>query len=454
MSHSHESWLALQGAHTDMSAHDALKQIPVQQQHAPGARLLHPARRTVQYISLLLMMLIPLSGLFRIDMEMGGVVMLGHQVWFSDITIVLGMWLFLASLLMMSYALVGSAFCGWMCPQNTASEFANMLTRKLLGRRANMMDLSGEKMQVARRRQSMWNYILLAIGLILPAALYALIPLLYFNPPSVIWSFLSFSEAARQTGSLYWIYLIFLALFLIDIAALRHLLCKNFCFYRVWQQSFQSDQSLRVAYDKQRSDDCAACHYCADACYLDIDPRRIQAFDGCVNCGECVTACDVLHRKSKKQSGPGLLRFIQGERAPLAGTTPLAAFFKRTRKPLMATLAGALLFAAGVAGYQPDDFSVSHNAAGAGGQVLDYRINIAHKLLSPATVRLRVEGVSPGDYRLDRDVVHFDTAGRADVVLHIRPSLPKGLHRIRVLASADDGWSGHFDVTHFSQGRQ
>lgn len=436
-----------------MSAHESIEKIHIQQEHIPGARMLHPARRFVQYISLLIIIVIPLSGLFRIDMEMGGVIMLGHQVWFSDITIVLGMWLFLASLLMMSYALVGSAFCGWMCPQNTASEFANTLTRKLLGRSANMMDLSGEKMQVSVRRQSMLNYILLAIGLTLPAALYALIPLLYFNPPSVIWSFLTFSKEARQTGSLYWIYLIFLVLALIDIAAIRHLLCKNFCFYRVWQQSFQSDESLRVTYDKQRSGDCVGCHYCADACYLDIDPRQIKAFDGCVNCGECVTACDVLHDKSKKQPGAGLLSFIHGGHQPLDGTTPLAAFIKRTKKPLLATLAGALLFVAGVAAYQPDDFSVYHIAEGASGQVLDYRINIAHKLLQPATVTLRVEGVSSSDYRLDRDMVHFDTAGRVDVVLHIKPSLPKGLHRIRVLASADDGWSGHFDVTHFSQGR-
>jgi len=437
-----------------MAAREPLKQKAVQLEHVSGARFLHPARRMVQYITLLIIILIPLSGLFRVDMEMGGVVMLDHQVWFSDITIVLGMWLFLASLLMVSYAMVGSAFCGWMCPQNTASEFANMLTRKLLGRRANMMDLSGNKMQVSVRRQSSLNYILLAIGLIVPAALYALIPLLYFNPPSVIWSFLTFSEVARQTGSLYWIYLIFLALFLIDIAAVRHLLCKNFCFYRVWQQSFQSSESLRVAYDKQRSDDCADCHFCADACYLDIDPRQIRAFDGCVNCGECVTACDVLHNKSRKRSGAGLLRFIHGGRQPLARTTPLAAFFRRTKKPLLATLAGALLFATGVLTYQSDDFSVYHIAEGSSGQVLDYRINIAHKLLHPTTVRLRVEGLNPSEYQLDRDTVHFDTAGRADVVLHIQPSLSKGLHRIRVLASADDGWSGHFDVTHFSQGKR
>ncbi|MDQ7000051.1 MAG: 4Fe-4S binding protein [Mariprofundus sp.] len=434
-----------------MTAHEALKKIPVQQEHVPGARVMHPARRTVQYLSLLIIILIPLSGLFRIDMEMGGVVMLDHQVWFSDITIVLGMWLFLASLLMLSYALVGSAFCGWMCPQNTASEFANMLTRKLLGRRADMMDLSGARMQVSVRRKSWWNYSLLAIGLMLPAAFYALIPLLYFNPPSVIWSFLSFSEQARQTGSLYWIYLILFALFLIDIAAVRHLLCKNFCFYRVWQQSFQSSESLRVAYDKHRSDDCTDCHFCVDACYLDIDPRQIKSFDGCVNCGECVTACDQLHHRSKKLQGRGLLYFVQGTGHDQ--DSPLITFFKRTKKPWLATLAGALLFAIGVASYQPDDFSVYHQSEGAAGQVLDYRINIAHKLLHPTTVRLSLEGLDVRDYRLDKELVHFDSAGRIDVQLHLSPSLGKGLHRFRVLARADDGWSAYFDVTHFSQGK-
>jgi len=436
-----------------MSANEALKQIPIQQEHVPGATKLHSARRIVQYLTLLILVLIPLSGLFRFDMQAGGVILLDRQVWFSDIFIVMGFWVFAASLLIMMYSLVGSVFCGWMCPQNTASEYANMLTYKLLGRRAEMMDMSGDQMQVAVRRQSVLNYLLLGLGLLLPAMLYALIPLIYFFPPSAIWSFVTFSEDAQLAGSLYWIYIVCVAVFLLDIGVIRHLMCKYMCIYRVWQHSFKTRETLHIQYDESRSDHCATCHYCVDACFLDIDPRQTAVFDSCVNCGECITACDELHSKSKKLQGPGLLSFAIGaddKKERERGS--VASFFARAKVSSLATVTGAVFFAIGIAGYQTDEFSVYRSEAWQGAKVLDYRINVAHKLYRPTDISFRIEGLDKNVYQLEKSKIHFDTAGRQDVKLHINESLAKGLYRFRVFASADDGWSGEFDVTHFAPG--
>lgn len=256
-----------------MSANESLKQIPIRQEHVPGATVLNPARRAVQAFTLLLLIVIPLSGLFRIDVQAGGFILLDRQVWFSDIFIVMGFWIFIASLLVMIYSLVGSVFCGWMCPQNSVSEYANWVTMKLLGRRAQMMDVTGERMQVARRKRSPLNYVVLAIALLLPAMLAALIPLLYFFPPSAIWSFVTFTEDADLAGSLYWIYFVCVAVFMLDIVVMRHLMCKYMCIYRVWQHSFKTRETLHIHYDSARSDHCSSCHYCVDACFLDIDPR-------------------------------------------------------------------------------------------------------------------------------------------------------------------------------------
>lgn len=437
------------------AADDALKQIPVHSEHIPGAAILHPARRALQYLTLLILILIPLTGLFRIDMAAGTFILLGRQVWFSDITIIFGFWLFVASLLVMSYSLVGSAFCGWMCPQNTASEFADMLTRKLLGRSADMMDISGRKMQVARRNQSLLNYLLFGIGVLLPAMIYGLIPLLYFNSPSVIWSFMTFSDSARETGSLYWIYFIFTALFLIDIAAVRHFWCKNICFYRVWQESFKKPESLRIHYDAQRSDHCAGCHYCVDACFFDLDPRSTGVIDNCVNCGACVTACDELHSKSKKLEGPGLLSFVSGMQGDSSRRGhPVLGFLARTRKSLLATLAGLLLFGIGIGSYQSEHLSVYKEAEGKGGKILDYRVHLAHKLFKPTDITLQVEGLDPSMYELKQKHVHFDTAGSADVMLHLHANMSAGLHRFIVRAHAGNGWSDSFRVTHFVADKQ
>jgi len=436
-----------------MSANEALKQIPIQQEHVPGATKLHSARRIVQYLTLLILVLIPLSGLFRFDMQAGGVILLDRQVWFSDIFIIMGFWVFAASLLIMMYSLVGSVFCGWMCPQNTASEYANMLTYKLLGRRAEMMDMSGDQMHVAVRRQSVLNYLLLGLGLLLPAMLYALIPLIYFFPPSAIWSFVTFSEDAQLAGSLYWIYIVCVAVFLLDIGVIRHLMCKYMCIYRVWQHSFKTRETLHIQYDESRSDHCATCHYCVDSCFLDIDPRQTAVFDSCVNCGECITACDELHSKSKKLQGPGLLSFAIGEEDKKKRERgSVASFFARAKVSSLATVTGAVFFAIGIAGYQTDEFSVYRSEAWQGAKVLDYRINVAHKLYRPTDISFRIEGLDKNVYQLEKSKIHFDTAGRQDVKLHINESLAKGLYRFRVFASADDGWSGEFDVTHFAPG--
>lgn len=440
-----------------MSANEALKKIPVRQEHVPGATVLHPARRAVQYLTLLILVVIPLSGLFRIDPQAGGVILLDRQVWFSDIFIIMGFWVFVASLLVMMYSLVGSVFCGWMCPQNTVSEYANMLTEKLLGRRAQMMDLTGKRMQVASRKKSIWNYVVLAIGLLIPAMFFALIPLLYFYEPSAIWSFITFSEDERLAGSLHWIYFVCVAVFLLDIAVIRHLMCKYMCIYRVWQHSFKTKETLHIRYDETRSDHCATCHYCVDSCFLEIDPRQTEVFDSCVNCGECVTACDELHAKSRKLAGPGLLSFAIGDRnrgkeRSEGQKGSVASFFARARVSSLATLAGAVFFVIGIVGYQSDEFSVYRSEAWHGAKVLDYRINVAHKLYHPADISLRIEGLEPSQYQLQASSIHFDTAGRKDVELHIDEALPKGLYRFRVYASGDHGWSAVFDVTHFAPG--
>jgi len=430
-------------------AHKALQQITVRQEHVAGARVLHPARRIVQYLTLLILVLIPVTGLFRIDMAAGCATLLDRQVWFSDIFIVLGLWVFVAALLVLMYALVGSVFCGWVCPQNTVSEYANMLTSRLLGRSADMMDLSGNRMQVAARRQSPLNYLLLGIGLLLPAILFALIPLLYLNPPEVIWSFITVADDVPASGSLYWIYFIFVSLFLLDIAGVRHLLCKNFCMYRVWQHAFKKKETLRLAYNEQRSSDCEKCHYCADACFLGLDPTSPEALDSCVNCGECVTACDALHTKSTKLQGPGLLSFTMGSDKAGSGSV-LLQFLKGSKGGVLATLFGAAIFFIGMSSYQNNEFSVYQHAEVKGKGVIDYRISIAHKLYRPADISLRVSGLDDSDFTLEKKRVHFDGPGRADVQLHLNSLMDKGLHRFRVIAESDDGWSGEFRVNHYA----
>lgn len=435
-----------------MAANEALKQIPVAVEHVPGAQKLHPLRRVAQYLTLLVLVLIPTTGLFRIDPVDGAFVVLDHQVWFSDIFLVLGFWIFIASLLVIMYSLVGAVFCGWMCPQNTVSEWANNLTRKLLGRRAKVMDVSGKKMQVASRRGSMLNYAILGGAILLASMFYALIPLLYFYPPEVIWSFVTFHEDPRLAGSLHWIYFVCVAVMVLDIAVIRHLMCKYMCIYRVWQHSFKTRDTLHISYDSSRSDHCATCRYCVDACFLDIDPRQPEVFDSCVNCGECIAACDELHSKSKRLQGPGLLRFMIGDERRGEYRGAVGSFFSRAKAAVMFTVLGAFLFGVGLVTYAPASFTVYRGEGWQGDKVLEYRINIAHKIYHPENMRISIEGLDAGAYSLAASEVHFDSVGRKDVALTLNPALPKGLYRFKVRVRSDNGWSDEFEVRHYAPG--
>jgi len=160
----------------------------------------------------------------------------------------------------MLYSTVGTAFCGWACPQNTLSEIANDWTYRLLGKRADM-SVAGEKMKVASSKDHWLNWLLLGLIFVAISMVLAFIPLLYFYPPDVIWSFIIFRDDERLADSLHYIYFICVLIVLVDVSFIRHFWCRFMCVYRVWQHGFKTHQTLRLAYDESRSEQCEKCNY-------------------------------------------------------------------------------------------------------------------------------------------------------------------------------------------------
>jgi len=432
-----------------MNAHEQLKQIPVREEHVAGAQSVHAWRRFSQYLVIVLLVLVPVSGLFRIDPMAGAFKLLDYQVWFSDIAIVMGFWLMMATLLIFMYSWAGSVFCGWACPQNTVSEWANALTSKLLGRRALMMDITGLSMEVARRKDVWLNKFVLGLSFLSISMLIALIPLLYFYPPDVILSFLLLKPVAAAEHLL-WIYLVCVLVVLINVSVMRHLVCKYMCIYRVWQHSFKTQETLHIDYDQSRKEDCTHCHYCVDSCFLDIDPRQTQVFDSCINCGECVAACDALHTKSKKMQGPGLLSFAFGE-GKEGKVNGLTSLLSRTRAAMVGSLLGLFFFVTGIYYYQPYVLVVDKAELMQNATAYDYRIHVANKRYRAAKIHIHIEGMQPDLYRLEKDTVLWDSVGRQDVMLHFSPKIKAGIHRFTVYAESEDGWEDKFLVYYYAQ---
>ncbi|MFZ5503413.1 MAG: 4Fe-4S binding protein, partial [Pseudomonadota bacterium] len=88
----------------------------------------HWKRRATQFATLAVIVLIPLTGLLRIDLQAGNFVILGRQIWWSDYSLMLGFWIMLSTGAAMTYSTIGTIWCGWACPQNSLSELVNLFT--------------------------------------------------------------------------------------------------------------------------------------------------------------------------------------------------------------------------------------------------------------------------------------------------------------------------------------
>ncbi len=405
-------------------------------------------RRAVQITILLLLVIIPVSGLLRFDPENGAFVVLGWQVWLSDFSLITGLWILLASTMVALYSVAGTVFCGWACPQNTLSEWANHMTHKLLGKRAEV-SLTGEAPKVAAAKNKILNWTVLGFSFLAAAMLFALLPLLYFYPPDVVWSFIIHRNDTRLAGSLYWIYTVWVLIILVDVAVIRHFWCRFACVYKVWQHSFKTKETLHVAYDTNRSDECAKCNYCVTTCFIDLDPRKTEVYDSCINCGDCIDACNNLHAK---KGGVGLLRFELGQRKQgniRQFRDNSVLLLSRFHWATPFAVLGLAMFAWGVWSYQPYHVAVGSQQIVNNHSGSDYRIEVSSKRYRPTELTMSIEGLPQNDFTLSNFNVSLESVGRASVFLSVSPKLKRGLYPFVVVVHSKDGWIGRFNVQHF-----
>lgn len=431
-----------------MKQPSSVSQIPVitVTGSSPGQKL-HRRRRIVQAATVLILILIPLLGLFRIDPVAGAFVVLDRQIDFGDFFIIIGFWLMVSSALIITYSSLGTAFCGWSCPQNTLSEWANHWHRRLLGKRSEVM-LDGAPMKVSAGKNKITNWVALGTILLGFSMIAALVPMLYFYPPDMLWNFVSFQSDERLQGSEYYIYAIFVLIIFIDVAYLRHFFCRFMCVYKVWQHSFKTKETLHIVHDTSAADECERCNYCQKVCFVEIDPRQTQTYDACINCGECVTACESI--RGSRKTGGSLLSFAMGEPQAAQNVTRNAMHTLRSRLfwivPLI--LAGLGMFIYGMSSYEPYRFSVYHSDTAQGRQINEYRVSLAHKIYNESKVSVSIEGLPESSYRLESEQILFSTARRQDVKFYIDDVLEPGLYPFLVHVKSDSGWKSSFRVHH------
>jgi polyferredoxin len=266
----------------------------------------HWKRRTFQFATIILIVLVPATGLLKIDLTTASFVVLDHQMRWSNIFFVFGLGIIIATTPIITYMTIGTIWCGWSCPQNTVSEWANNLTHKLLGKRADV-DIDSEGLKVAAAKNKAVNWIALVLIFVVVSLLLGAVPFLFFYTPGEVWSFVTFSSTAGISRFMQQLYIVVTILVFMDIAVIRYFWCDYICLYRIGQRIFRTKDALHVKYDMTRSGDCAKCNYCATSCITGIDPTNMKIDDSCINCGECIDACNRLHER--KGGGRGLLKF-------------------------------------------------------------------------------------------------------------------------------------------------
>ena len=269
----------------------------------------HRPRRIVQIITLLLIVLIPTLGIFQIDLASASFNVLGRQIWWSNFSFIIGLAIVIVTAPVITYMTVGAVWCGWACPQNLISEWANNLTYKFLGKRADVR-VDGKGIVIAEAKNKVVNWVVLGTIFLVASLVLAFVPILLFYPPSDVLAFVNIGSSQKIAKNLQFPYFFTVVFIFIDIAAVRYFFCDYGCFYRMGQRMLKSQDALHVSYDSSRSPDCTKCNYCATSCITAIQPTDIKIHDPCIGCGECIDACNVLHEKSGTR---GLLSFMVGK---------------------------------------------------------------------------------------------------------------------------------------------
>lgn len=284
-------------------------QTPSQPPPAPQRALRwHPWRRALQVVCGVLLVALPLTNGLRLDVRRDEFYFAWHRMAAHDLFLLfwvamLGVW----ALVTVSF-LYGRLWCGWVCPQTLASDFADSLGRRLdkSARRLLTQRIGSRGALLAAR--SVWVGVLLAVslgtGFIL--ACYYLAP--HTVARATLHPFIDWPAGLTVYG--------LAAALAADMLWVRRKFCANACPYGALMSMLADRSTLAVRYLAERSDDCIRCGRCETVCPMGIDIKQGMGQLACIGCGECVDACsDVLGKRGK----PGLIEFRYGaapERRP------------------------------------------------------------------------------------------------------------------------------------------
>ena len=275
---------------------DRLIQTPTLTRAANGNVKWHAPRRLLQLLCGALLVVLPLTDGLRLDLRRDEFYFAWHKMAAHDLFLLFWVSMLGVALLSAVSFLYGRLWCGWVCPQTLALDFADSLRTRL--DRALRARPGRPRFLLSR---SLWAAAILGVSVGAGAVLtcYWLAPRTVFAATLAPWRDPSAGLTVYGCA----------AVLAADMLWLRRRFCSHGCPYGALMSVLGDQNTLAVRYLAERADECIGCHKCETDCPMGIDIKQGVGQHACIGCGECVDSCnDVLGRRGR----PGLIEFRYG----------------------------------------------------------------------------------------------------------------------------------------------
>ncbi len=300
----------------------------------------------------------------------------------QDIWMLTMVLLFLAIFLAAITTVLGRVFCGYFCFQTVWTDLFTQIEQWIEGtpikrRKLEQASLTFHKIKLKLIKHVLWLAIALLSGITW---------MLYFN---VTWA--DYLTGNIDTTTITITLAIALGAY-VFAGFMREQTCLWICPYSRIQGAMIDEQTVLPTYDHYRGEqrgklkkgkfvedngDCIDCNQCVAVCPTGVDIRQGQEY-GCITCGLCIDACDVVMEKIGKPKG--LIRYTS--LAELELNKPTQAFYQRPRVMVYAViLIGALtMLTYGMLTIAPMELKVLHDRQPLFVQLSDGRIRNKYEL--------------------------------------------------------------------------
>lgn len=353
----------------------------------PSSIRWHPWRRALQVALGVLLVVLPFTNGLRLDVRAGVFYFAWRRMAAHDVMLlfwvgVTALWILIA----VSF-LYGRFWCGWVCPQTLASDFADSLKRRI--DKAFRARPGRPSFLPAR---ALWASLMIGMS----ALVGTLLLCYWFDPRAVGQAVLHPLADPGIAAPVYAVSAVIAG----DLLWLRRKFCSGACPYGLLLGSIADKNTLAVRYLDERSDDCIKCGQCVTVCPMGIDIKKGVGQMECIGCGECVDACnDVLGRRKI----PGLIEYRFGVEPELTMQSlrpaQRAGLWDAKRGAILATTVGCIAAVLVTAFHRSPSaatlWATGHVARYASEIDNSYNLNLTNGLPEPQSYRLSILGV-PG----------------------------------------------------------